>query len=757
MRYLPALLVICCPWLHSAPAAAAEAADGVPMASHQPLRLTGMVLDAQRVPRFGRLEVTLDLQATYDNPFDPDDIDVTATFSSPGGPSLVVPGFFYQGYEWHGEADDPQLRPVGGPQWKVRFSPTQTGSWSVKVTARDRSGTVSLPTKRFDCLASDDPGFIRRSPKTPYYLQFDNGRPYFAVGENLCWGSVPQYRQWMRRLGRAGGNYCRIWLVRWNMGLEWTPGRGSGTYYGAGRYSQDNAFRLDAVMDIARENGLCAMLCLGYHGELMNTRAYFGEECWSENPYNVANGGPCATPGDFWTNERARKLYRQRLRYYLARYGWDSHVLSWELWNEVQAPAPWVREMSEYLQRHDPNRHLVTTTYGDDAVWQLPSMDYSQTHWYGSVTGGASTAETLAASSRDYTSRFAKPFMMGEFGIDWRDSDAVHDPQGLGTSLHDGLWASVMSRSCGTAAIWYWGTYVHPLNLYREFAAVRRFANRVPWATFRPELASMDPPTIPVALGAPWAEVVLSPPLGWQRQPDGPVTVSPDGTVSGAWASTLFGDAKPDLSSPVTFRADWPQGGTLVMRVDTVSAHSVLSVLVDGTEATRMDLPAGEGEGPWKTTTFASQWGIWQSVYDRDYAVAVPPGQHAVTLRNVSGDWLTLSRVALTGVRDPRYHPFDACGLQDGSLALVWLHDRNSSWQADREGRSPAAISGAVSVLHGLRDGPYRVEWWDTRAGQVLKVDRAVSAGGRLPLAFTTFTRDIAARITQLSTREVQP
>jgi len=153
---------------------------------------------------------------------------VTATFTGPAGKTVVVPGFFYQGYAWMGKEPGRRLRTKGPPGWKVRFAPPQPGSWSVRVEARDRNGKVTSKPASFQCTAPTEGGFVRRSPDTPYYLQTDSGKPFFPIGEDICWdsaGNVDHYQDWFGALGKAGGNYCRIWLVRWNMGLEWTPAR----------------------------------------------------------------------------------------------------------------------------------------------------------------------------------------------------------------------------------------------------------------------------------------------------------------------------------------------------------------------------------------------------------------------------------------------------------------------------------------------------------------------------------------------------
>lgn len=726
----------------------------VPLTSAKPLALRGVKLSANQVPLYGRLEMDLDLDATYDNPFDPADVDVMATFTGPGGQTAEAPGFFYQDYAWLGKVPGQRMRTTGAPTWKVRFAPPRAGAWTVQVSVRDRSGTVSSKPARFQCVAGKDAGFVRRVPDNAYYLQHDNGQQYFAVGENLCWGkggNVDDYATWMKALGGAGGNYCRIWLVRWNMALEWMPRNSSGTYYGLGKYAMDNAYKLDWVMEQARQNGVYCMLCLGYHGELMDTKGYFGEDCWGDNPYNAANGGPCAKPVDFWTNEQARRMYQQRLRYYCARYGWDSHVLSWELWNEVNAPAPWVKEMAGFLHANDPSRHLVTTTYGNDEVWDLPEMDYAQDHTYGSGEDRPETARPIAALGLQQTPKHAKPYMIGEFGIDWRKSDTDHDPKGLGTSLHDGLWASVMTRCFGTAAIWYWDGYVHPFNLYHEFTAVREFVDSVSWPKLALQFAEFEPATyerLPAATA--WGDITVRGPAWWAKQPTEDVVVNSDGTVGGgsSFSQLLFSQSKPDLKAPLRFQVNCPGGGKLTMHVGTVSQGAVVHVRVDGQEVWSKEFLAGEGQGEWTSTQWREEWKIWQSLYNKDYEVPIPAGQHVIELENSGKDWIEINQYTFTGCRDPRFAKMDTYGLRTDDFAVLWLHDQDSNWYNDKVGKAPQPVTGLQVPVKGLRDGRYKLEWWDTRKGVATATTSAVCRDGRLDLQPPDFIRDIAVKLT---------
>ena len=72
----------------------------------------------------------------YVNPFDPDEIDITAVFISPSGKKWKIPGFYYYSM---------------GTLWKVRFSPDETGAWNYSVTVRDKDGEVTTDPQVICC------------------------------------------------------------------------------------------------------------------------------------------------------------------------------------------------------------------------------------------------------------------------------------------------------------------------------------------------------------------------------------------------------------------------------------------------------------------------------------------------------------------------------------------------------------------------------------------------------------------------------
>ncbi len=226
------------------------------------------------IARYEKFELTLDLNTNAANPFDPDQIDVQAVFTSPQGKSVTVPAFLYQPFTRKLEGGAEHLDPAGEPVWKVRFAPDTAGTWSYRLTAKDATGTATLPTSHFHVAAGDNKGFVRRSARVPSLFTFNDGQPYFPVGENMCWSGEAgtfDFDRWLVDLHRAGGDWIRLWMTENKLGIELTGGRNQPAdyigYHGLGVYSLDNAWQLDTILDTAAQNHVYVIVCMGTYGE----------------------------------------------------------------------------------------------------------------------------------------------------------------------------------------------------------------------------------------------------------------------------------------------------------------------------------------------------------------------------------------------------------------------------------------------------------------------------------------------------------
>src|SRR5689334_23744947 len=121
-----------------------------------------------------RVEVAVELAATYANPFDPRDVAVDATLAGPGGAAFTRPGFFMVPYTRSGGGGVP----AGPGGWRVRFAPPAPGTWTLTVRATDRSGTRAGEPVRVEVAASTLPGVIRRAPGDDRYFIRETGEPF---------------------------------------------------------------------------------------------------------------------------------------------------------------------------------------------------------------------------------------------------------------------------------------------------------------------------------------------------------------------------------------------------------------------------------------------------------------------------------------------------------------------------------------------------------------------------------------------------
>lgn len=430
-----------------------------------------------------RFESSAEIDYGGGNPFDPAVVDARGQFVAPDGAVREIPAFATREFDRELVGGFEKIVAPSALHWRVRFVPDRPGAWRWRWTVTTPAGTRSTAWRALTVAppAPDRHGVLRVSPLDPRYLRFDDGTPFFAVGENLGWydgRGTFAYDDWLAKLAAQGVNTVRLWMPSWAFGIEWET---LGDY--AGRL--DRAWQLDRVLETADAYGIQVMLCVQNHGPF----SLDANSQWADNPYNAANGGPLAEPREFFTDPAARALFRRRLRYVVARWGASTNLLAWELWNEVNlaqrpggsAVVDWHREMARELRDLDPWDHLVTTSVslGDETtpIWQLPEIDFTQSHTYNwpFLLDQATLLHTFNLRTRVP----GKPSLVGEMGSDFRGpaETLATDPSMIG--FHDGLWVGVVGGTFGTGMTWWWDNLVDPLDLYHQLGAVAAFVRDI--------------------------------------------------------------------------------------------------------------------------------------------------------------------------------------------------------------------------------------------------------------------------------------
>jgi hypothetical protein len=731
------------------------AVDHVPSWQPEPqqlqLGIRGIKLSEYRVKRFHTVEVTADLLATYDNPFDPEDVSLQAVFTLPSWDTMQLPGFFYQGFRAEYEDGLELLSLDGEPTWKVRFTPVEIGAHTVTVSAQDRSGFIISKAISFDCVESESRGFLKISAPpiltAPRYFQFDNGDTLFLIGHNMPTYSA-RVEEYFSKMEAGGENYNRFWMYRTALGLEW--GQPAGTY------RLVEAWRMDRALEAARRHGIYLMLCFDTHQDF--------REVWESNPYSEQKGGPCKEPLDFFTSEKARALYKKRLRYIVARWTADTHVLAWEFMNELEGwrgtqenrsdAVNWNAEMARELRKLDPYWRPISTslwtTAGWPELWELPEMDFVQSHFYANSPKdmGMAVANICAQKRADYP---RKLHVFAEYGIMSGGGTRRNDPAGI--HLHNGNWAGFMSGAASVPASWWHESYIDPENLYRVYrglanfvAAERDLAERAWKPLESPSISYIQPPEQLTYTDLRFTGTGDN----WQPPEETIFTIRADGMVENGehLPSLLHGNFHNDLGAPFIFRVDFPIAGKLILHVGKVGQNGLLKFSMDGEEISVVELPTGEGLGA--SSTYIDRWERWETTYDVDVSVDVPAGEHEIRLQNDGQDWVTVDYFRLTNYRTNATPDVRILGMQDMQTpgkALIWIQNRAHTWFNVRDKAPIPPVPPTRLELTGVADGEYDVELWDTVSGSVIKRISSIADNGRLMLDLPEIKHDIAIKV----------
>jgi hypothetical protein len=418
-----------------------------------------IVPSMQTVGKYSYVFFDINSVAPYSNPYNPDDIRIDIAFEDPDNNQIILPCFYVSG------------NPAAS-RWQGRFTPRKTGQYSYRAKVFVNGALDGLSDVFYLTVEdSNNDGFIHLNPQSDYSFLHDSGKLFRGIGENIAWDPRPQYdnqtytyEYMFPLLGASGCNFARVWICMWNRGmpLEWVSP-------GLGRYDEVAAARLDTILSLAEQNGIYIMLTLDYVGSIETLPDYWGgNNYWPDNPYNAANGGPCANAAAFFSNSTAKDFYKKRLRYIIARWGYNPHLCVVELFNEIDGAyqdgdanipasdiASWHSEMSTYLKSIDPFGHLVSTSAGYKYIpglWNVSNLDFSQSHPYGSTDAIYSTIVT-------FTNTYGKPYVAGEFGYDWTGPEETGTQSNYERELHMGLWRGMFSPTPILPLTWFWDKF----------------------------------------------------------------------------------------------------------------------------------------------------------------------------------------------------------------------------------------------------------------------------------------------------------
>lgn len=466
---------------------------------------------------YEKFEISLNLKCEFNNPFDPDEIDIRTAFTSPSGKSWIVNGFY--DYEF-------------GMLWKVRFSPNEKGTWRYRVEVRDKNGETSGETRTFKAVSSSRKGPIQIADNKRY-LRYPDGSTFFGVGfwyndGYAGYNSGRITEENLDRLKSLGVNFISTYI---------TPLETHAS--GLGRYDQNICGRLDQLLTMFEERDMLLSLNLWFHSYLSETVWGGGNVRWYTNPYSQV------TPAkDFYRSDPAWRLQEKLYRYFIARWGYSRALAIWFIVDEVNGTDGWVsgdslmaanwgKKVHDYFKRHDPYNHLTTGTRsgGIKEFWHegyqtfdLAAREIYEAQGY-PITKSASLDSAdihpLSHSYNNYAKEitklwkgYEKPAIIGETGWD----HTFYEPgmPGYLALYHNALWVTLATGTAMTPFWWAFSDRMNDAIVTYQVRNLRRFTDDIPFA----KLSNLSPFRIDVPEGDGFAMKSDELIFGWVVNPE---------------------------------------------------------------------------------------------------------------------------------------------------------------------------------------------------------------------------------------------
>ena len=682
---------------------------------------------------YEKFEALITLDTKYDNPFDPDEVDLSAVFTSPDGAEWAINGFF------------------DGVNFKLRFAPDTVGTWTYRFVLKDARGDMHSDVRAFAAVDSQHPGWLRVSEANPRFLSHADGSGFYGVGVAYPWNIRPSG---LDKIAAAGGSLITYWNGNYdNAGSGGGSNQLESVSSGIGRYDVLKGFRIDELVDMFEERDLYMNFVIWPHDSLAQYIDW--PKAWDKNAYSLLGEAK-----EFYGSEDMWAYQEKLYRYIIARWGhsraigiWDliceiNGTDGWMIGREAEANA-WVDKIHDYFKANDPYGRPTKGSMagGHNDFWDAGyrTLDIADRENYFDLHYSA-----YAADVQNRWQHYEKPLLIGETGN-------VADV-GL---YHNAIWVT-LANGLAASPIWWDIDKVND----EMFEQMRHFS------AFVEGLDVLERRT-PVVMNTRSVDVRLAPERALM-----------DGVIGAGWSLPDWADANKDGQGGVYAASMEGDAVVALMRFATGGfSQGVVQRMVDnpdwaGMERLTVDIMAeySAAEGALLARPVLFPGGEWTEG-DNMSDVALVPGEWttlSVPLADApDGYWRDgkriaaddLARIAGWGVKV--YTTSSVDGAQPATIRLrqaklsadgdapVIQRPENEGWLMVGERTSYGwivteldGLGGKSAAFAGLPDGMARVEWYDTWTGSAVDESEQQVSGGELTLTIPeTGRKDIALRL----------
>ena len=515
--------------------------------------VSGGIFYTDDVPLYAVWQKSVTNSRGYSNPFDFNEVELQGSFTSPSGKETEFFGF----YDGDGEGGQ------DGDVWRIRFMPTEVGTYQYSLSFSDGTG-IDGNSGSFTVVESDLPGpprLMGDNPPASYFLEDARGNPIKWKAYSISFGLAPHnnndipYAESWNHIKDLVDNH----LLGQGYNATMIETRTTGAWIGGIPLINfpEKTFNLgiakvdDQLLERLAENKVWTI----------NWVAYVHQNEW-DDLYNS---------------------YKQLLRYFVARnsafynyFGWSP---TWETWEKSQDTercdkyALYVNEISPWSKF--PTVHDKAKKEWSD--WQRIQLRQNQTH---SVGGGNYHTQTGHSHWDEY-----KYIVIGAEDL-WEQCNGKYGQPKNGEQVRHGVWGELLGGVYTMYSEWFHGPNIDgpcdgsangegdPFNAI----AMNIWYDNTEWYTYTQKNGmvgkgicsgkdnteyfvynqSGGDNTIDLSSASGSYELTWFDPLTGDSESGGTleggtsVSLSPPGSMSSEWAALLVNEDAVDIETPVS-------------------------------------------------------------------------------------------------------------------------------------------------------------------------------------------------------------
>jgi len=436
------------------------------------------------------------------NPFNPEEISIEASFTSPSSRIRTRYGFYYEDYSIVQDQGQSryELNDSFPYDFIIRNSLDEIGNWEVDVRVIVNGEIVSSRMFGIRCISSNKKGRLittSESAEKDRYFRFKDspsGDRFFGIGANICHSGLGQmdpgdgeiHRTWLENFLQEGGNLVRIelggqnYLPNWDQYNNYFPRLARMT-------------ELDGIIEnIASYDAY--FILFRHHTEMWwdqsdpnrgtQPEGWDGLN-WLNNPFIKAD--IINNRRSYFKSGEAEKWQNHCLRYIISRWGYTPSFMAYEYqemdnWlskvykeenvnyekdekfidgelREIQIDVrKWLERKKNFLQNELNSEVLFSIAYATLPEWEKSDVgyglcevsDFQNVHKY----GGSKDVNYLRRKSvEELWDRFKQPVFVEECGVheEYTTIQCCTD-----LNYHNSIWAPSVMGAAGTGMAWNW-------------------------------------------------------------------------------------------------------------------------------------------------------------------------------------------------------------------------------------------------------------------------------------------------------------